>query len=186
MLLHSGPSGPSLMHMDGNVRPLKHLKTHKQTCTALYINCTWFYLGGFLRPCSNIVTKADLSLLVACAGLFSLWTMFSEPLRGSDYTLCSGLRKITGSQPHWPIKGGIDGRNSVSFRGASGSAVNYINGYRLSLRGVLFQVGPLPVERQEEGEAERRYSEERRLTFWNLNFTSSLRKSKQVSVLQPS
>lgn len=40
--------------------------------------------------------------------------------------------------------------------GASGSAVNYINSYRLSLRGVLFQVGPLPVERQEEGGADSR------------------------------
>lgn len=33
--------------------------------------------------------------------------------------------------------------------------------------------------------AERRYSRERRLRFWYFDFTSSLRKNKQVSVFHP-
>lgn len=41
--------------------------------------------------------------------------------------------------------------------------------------------------RRKEGltEAERRYSEERRLTFWCFNFTSSLRRNNQVPLFNP-
>lgn len=105
--------------------------TQTHMCTALYKNCTLF----FLHRCKN-VTEADFSpwlhLLVCLACGQCFWA--TKKVREWLHAVL-GPRKRS-----CPIKGGVDGRDSFSLRGASGSAVNYINGYILSLRGVLFQV----------------------------------------------